>query len=60
MRCVHQLFMADIQFLYENLKKEGREGSREGRIGMGKTKKKKVISHGQVTAESICEPGKRS
>jgi len=46
--------------VYENLRKEGREGRCEGRIGMGKTKKKKVISHGQATAESICEPGKRS
>ena len=41
MRCMHQLFMADIQFLYENLRKEGREGRSKGRIGVGKTKKRK-------------------
>lgn len=60
MRCVHQLFMADIQFLSENLRTEGREGRSEGRLGVGNNKEKNVISHGQATAESICEPGKRS
>ena len=52
--------MADIQFLSENLRTEGREGRSEGRLGVGNNKEKNVISHGQATAESICEPGKRS
>ena len=34
--------MADIQFLFENLRKEGREeGRSKGRIGLGKTKERK-------------------